>query len=447
MTRLRFNKQLLGVKDGGSVSYIPYDSMNGQIVAVIKRLQKMSTEELEDTVVCYRNTANSALLTDLLEEHGIPFNILSGFKPFTHELYRHVFHILDLLEQPYDRDLMINLYKVLPCSRTQIYEVFDFNPQLYKFKGSDPHIHFSKYNYGSLYNYRDFGQIIEILTDLSDRISTAPLSEIFPTIFSLLQKYFWKYKKQTNEDPIDDIFEKRAINFFNVPETYSVFYRKYAKRKGIVNQNIDIHAGVTVSTFHSLKGLEFKNVIVICMDNDIFPNFPLIDSHAYAPEYAMQLKEAETRLWYVAITRAKDNLFVYYNSGNPSQYVQDALQEKQYAKFDLACMKEISLEDASLTGKVELSSISAFATVTDEEFADEEFADEEFADEVVVESVESVASAEESVVENAEVAAEVADEPLTITSIKVDTENNTDCNKARFNIRNNDYLSNLLNIL
>jgi ATP-dependent exoDNAse (exonuclease V) beta subunit len=83
------------------------------------------------------------------------------------------------------------------------------------------------------------------------------------------------------------------------------------------------HEGIVLSTFHGLKGLEFDNVIMIDLDNDIFPNFPLIHSKGYGEDVELMLKEAETRLFYVAITRAISNLTMYYSSSNPSIYISE----------------------------------------------------------------------------------------------------------------------------
>lgn len=442
---LRFNKKLLGMKDGGEVSYVPYNSMTGQLISVVKQLKKMPEAELCKTVVCYRNTANSMLLVDMLEEANIPFNVLSGYRPFTHELYKHVFSIMDLLEQPFDRALMINLYKVLPCSRTQIYSVFGFNPETHDFATSDPHKHFGQYDYGDAAKIKDFGSVMQHLVDLSNKINTIPVSELFTNIFDLLQKYFWRYKKQMNEDPNDELFEQRVISFFNSQDLYTEFYRKYTKRRGIVNRNIESRTGLTVSTFHSLKGLEFDNVIVICMDNDIFPNFQLIDSHGYSPDYAQQLKEAETRLWYVAITRAKDRLIVYYNSTNPSSYVLDVLNKQKYGVLaDSTPTQSIELSSSALEGaesKHQVLQMDSFTFDTGEvsDFADD-FDDVEETN--FDESVKTESVVAQTFVDTMQLA-EPSAEPTVESTAKSDAEPVT----PKFSIGNNDYLKRLMDVI
>ncbi|MGL1885684.1 MAG: exodeoxyribonuclease V subunit gamma [Reichenbachiella sp.] len=61
---------------------------------------------------------------------------------------------------------------------------------------------------------------------------------------------------------------------------------------------------VTMMTIHSSKGLEFKNVFVVGMEEDLFPSQMMISSR--------QDLEEERRLFYVAITRAEKKLYMSY---------------------------------------------------------------------------------------------------------------------------------------
>ncbi|KYG85294.1 ATP-dependent DNA helicase [Roseivirga seohaensis] len=67
------------------------------------------------------------------------------------------------------------------------------------------------------------------------------------------------------------------------------------------NQETDV---VTLMTIHSAKGLEFKNVFIVGMEEDLFPSQMMMSSRADLEE--------ERRLFYVAITRAKENLYFSY---------------------------------------------------------------------------------------------------------------------------------------
>ena len=55
----------------------------------------------------------------MLMGEDIIFNVISGVGPFSHELYRHMFEIMNALEMPYDMHNCISLYKVLPCTKDE----------------------------------------------------------------------------------------------------------------------------------------------------------------------------------------------------------------------------------------------------------------------------------------------------------------------------------------
>ncbi len=61
---------------------------------------------------------------------------------------------------------------------------------------------------------------------------------------------------------------------------------------------------ITLMTIHMAKGLEFKNVYIVGMEEDLFPSQMMLSSRADLEE--------ERRLFYVAITRAKQKLFLTY---------------------------------------------------------------------------------------------------------------------------------------
>ena len=63
---------------------------------------------------------------------------------------------------------------------------------------------------------------------------------------------------------------------------------------------------VTLMTVHSAKGLEFKNVFVVGLEENLFPSQRPGDNN---PEDSM---EEERRLFYVALTRAEDNAWFSY---------------------------------------------------------------------------------------------------------------------------------------
>ena len=71
---------------------------------------------------------------------------------------------------------------------------------------------------------------------------------------------------------------------------------------------------VTLSTIHQAKGLEWKVVFIIFLGEGMFPHYRVINS---GDEREM---EEETRLFYVAVTRAEDQLYLSYPRYNGHNY-------------------------------------------------------------------------------------------------------------------------------
>ena len=139
--------------------------------------------------------------------------------------------------------------------------------------------------------------------------------------------------------------------------TYEEFLVEYNSRKEVCARNQYSHTGVTVSTFHSLKGLEYKNVIIIDLEDSLFPNYAFLEKQVTDAEQLRDDKESEVRLFFVAVTRAKDNLTLYYQENNPSLYVKwllDAREEKSQKVKN----GETSILDAFNTTGVVASTIS-----------------------------------------------------------------------------------------
>ena len=290
--------------------------------------------------------------------------MIGGYRPFQYELYRHIFNVLDLLECPVSRHNLLHIYKVLPIKKQDVYTALTYNPATFSFKNSDK-IHFAQVDFGSAMNNKGFKPVIQQLTEISDSMATAPLSSYFPIVYELLDKYYWRLIKSKSGlgSTIEKYLEEKIFSLFNVNKTYAEVYEELTKRRELCERNQNMGYGLTVSTFHGLKGLEFNNSIIIDMDNDVFPNFSLIDSKPYPDKVINELKEAETRLYYVALTRARNSLEIYYFESNPSKYVIE-----QYLKpvkpsvplgGSLAEDSPVLLENSSVTSEIEDSSATS----------------------------------------------------------------------------------------
>ncbi len=119
-------------------------------------------------------------------------------------------------------------------------------------------------------------------------------------------------------------FVETAIND-NKPANLMDYLENVALITDLDNEKPDDRNTVTIMTMHSAKGLEFNNVYVAGVEEELFPSKMAFES----PEEM----EEERRLFYVAITRAKKRVFISYaqnryrwgtpTSCQPSRFLRD----------------------------------------------------------------------------------------------------------------------------
>jgi DNA helicase-2/ATP-dependent DNA helicase PcrA len=83
---------------------------------------------------------------------------------------------------------------------------------------------------------------------------------------------------------------------------------------------------ITLSTIHSSKGLEYDSVILLDVINGLFPSMTKTQMEKQENrKVALETYEEERRLYYVAITRAKKELFLYNIKGS-SEFISDTIK-------------------------------------------------------------------------------------------------------------------------
>ena len=161
------------------------------------------------------------------------------------------------------------------------------------------------------------------------------------------KNYFTNYKKQIAEKCVNQIKEchNEGISFDDMMVLYRITDSKIiilleeaAKKNGIPlnfapkgheskflpeNKN-----GVLVATVHKCKGLEAKAVFILNVDKGLY-GFPCELENPVIYETAKPINEVkdkleeERRLFYVAITRAKEKLFIFAQKGYESKFLDE----------------------------------------------------------------------------------------------------------------------------
>lgn len=140
---------------------------------------------------------------------------------------------------------------------------------------------------------------------------------------------YYQYLKDLDdgEDRLENVkslFDDIRHYLKNNPEST---FDEYLQNVALVSAQDDIHEGqhVKLMTVHTAKGLEFPVVFIVRLNQGVFPNNKSLIESGYA---AM---EEERRLCYVAITRAKEKLYLTFAEGY-SYVNQEYLTESQFIK-------------------------------------------------------------------------------------------------------------------
>ena len=154
---------------------------------------------------------------------------------------------------------------------------------------------------------------LENIRDFIKSLNTLPLVDAINTICNRIsEKYYQKEK---------DIVIALSDGINSVDE----YIERIKRIKSEISINsLNSSGNVTLSTIHSAKGMEFSKVIVIDAYDECLPSISRQDN--------FKMYEEERRLFYVAITRAKDNLYITNYLNRQASFIGE--QFTTYFSFD-----------------------------------------------------------------------------------------------------------------
>ncbi len=279
------------------------------LISVLEKEIKMNKRTFSDFAVLYRTNAQSRALEDSLRRNGIPYKIIGGIRFYERKEVKDLLAYLQLLVNKQDTISLrrvinfpprgIGLKTVDKC----VQEAKKCKKELFDVLG-DP----SKMNIRGKQaeELNTFYEIISKYNDLLNKLNAGELVRTLVDETGMLKHY---KKQDTPEDleRINNINEVlNSVDEFmarNPNAMLTDFLEEVSLLTGIDHWN-DQENRVTLMTVHSAKGLEFPVVFLTGMEDGLFPLYnSLKDKHEL---------EEERRLFYVGLTRAKQNVFLLY---------------------------------------------------------------------------------------------------------------------------------------
>jgi DNA helicase-2/ATP-dependent DNA helicase PcrA len=291
--------------------------------------------ELDEMAVLYRSHFHCLELQMELTSRNIPFVITSGIRFFEQAHIKDVVALLKVLCNPRDEVSFKRVTMLLPGlgikTADRIWAHF---------------LELTQENPGGREQIPD--RLTEVIPSIPKKSVPAWTQLIHTTrqmltpenaalpgaqIHLVIDAFYHDYAHKSFENAqhrLDELDE--LANFAGQFESTEEFLGQLALLTELENENTEVSRQnnddekIRLSTVHQAKGLEFKVVFVIMMAEGLFPNYRALESE--------DGREEERRLFYVSVTRAKDQVYLIWPKfretsgyGNPWQQPASFLLE------------------------------------------------------------------------------------------------------------------------
>ncbi|NLO70108.1 MAG: UvrD-helicase domain-containing protein [Porphyromonadaceae bacterium] len=312
----------------------------------IKDLKRKEEHSYKDFAVLYRTNSQSRVMEEALRKQNIPYRIYGGLSFYQRKEIKDVIAYFRLISNNDDEEALkriinypargigsVTLEKLSATAQTHNVSIWTVLSDMLKYN-----LNVNAGTANKLAQFRDmiavFSQQIQILDayELANNIvkttgviadamhdkSAESLSRI-DNVQELLKAIYEFSETKKNEEGMDIVLLPEFLSEVSL----------LTDQDETKDENDD---KVTLMTVHASKGLEFRTVYIVGMEEQLFPS-----PFAKSPDEI----EEERRLFYVAITRAEENCFISYsksrfrngqtNFSNPSRFLKDI--DNQYLEY------------------------------------------------------------------------------------------------------------------
>lgn len=332
-----FSKNSDGAPIDVLCAYSDYEEAS-RVAQSIENVTRRHTAPYSEIAILYRTNSQSRVLEDELRKHAIPYRIYGGLSFYQRKEIKDIISYLRLTINPSDEEALIRVIntpargigdttvkKVLAAAHEKTaVPILDII--------GDPIAHNVNVNKGTAAKLQNFAAMIRSFVE-ANTVSDA---------YALVERVIFEsglMADATADTSIEGMSRKDNIQEF-MGAVHEFCDRKVNEGDNEINivnflnevalatdQDTDSNADadvVTLMTVHAAKGLEFTNVYIVGMEENLFPSMMV--------ETERDLEE-ERRLFYVALTRAKECCTISYAKSrfrngqtqysNPSRFLYD----------------------------------------------------------------------------------------------------------------------------
>ena len=326
-----------GSKVRVSASYSDYEE-GYAVASAINDMRLRRDYDYADFAILYRTNAQSRILEEALRKRGIPYKIYGGLSFYQRKEIKDIISYFRLIVNPHDEEAfkrVIN-YPSRGIGDTTVGKLIsaatENNVSLWTVLNA-PIDYALPINSGTAKKLTDFREMMERFMEQNIRLSAEELAAIVVKDSGLVSTLFQDrsvegISKQENlQELLKGIAEFCELRREEGVEQVSLadFLSEVSLLTDQDNDKDEQANKVTMMTVHAAKGLEFRNVFVVGLEEDLFPSQMSKDNP--------RAVEEERRLFYVAITRAEENCVLTYAKSrfrngqsamcSPSRFLKD----------------------------------------------------------------------------------------------------------------------------
>lgn len=315
------------------------DVEEGEIVAnKIRQLHTREDYSYNDFAILYRTNAQSRIFEEALRKRSIPYKIYGGLSFYQRKEIKDVIAYFRLAVNPNDEEAFkrvlnypargigdTTLNKIIAASTT--HEV-----SLWKVL-CEPLAYGLTINKGTHTKLQGFRELVELfIKDALEKDASEIGSQIVRQSGIMNEIYQDRtpenLSRQENIEELVNGMHDFCASRREEGNEHVALTDFLAEVSLLTDQDIEKEgdgAKITLMTIHSAKGLEFKNVFVVGLEENLFPSSLSMDS--------MRGLEEERRLFYVAITRAEEHCYLSFAKtrfkfgktefSSPSRFLKD----------------------------------------------------------------------------------------------------------------------------
>lgn len=315
--RKQFPKNLQAIRPSRDFqpALIPARDAEQQAAFVAARVLELRDENmpLDEIAVLYRSHFHAMELQLELTRRGIPYEVRSGVRFFEQAHIKDVSAYLRLIVNPRDELAWKRVLKLIPkignATAARVWERLAYASEPLALVRADEFV--GNLPKGAAAGWREFAELIKNLT------APETINNPARQIGLILEQGYVEYLQASYENAEAREEDLRQLaKFAERFETTDTFLselalintERFSPPAGTTGEDVvmggDEDERLTLSSIHQAKGLEWRVVFLIWAADGRFPS-------------ARSLREAEgeeeeRRLFYVALTRAKDELYVCY---------------------------------------------------------------------------------------------------------------------------------------